>query len=368
MMFQADRTDFTLGASTFAPPEIVLSDPQWSLYCLDRINRQALFVKTPGNLDITDSAFLFQSQFTNAQEVLSIDFSTFHQLASTLQPDSSRILFVHSVGRCGSTLMSQVFRALPSTCSLSEPDPATLLTEWRGRRLLEDNESCLLAESSTRFHCKPWPARYPDTRWVFKYRAQCIEIADWLMHAFPNAKQLFIHRQPIEWLKSVYRAFVEPEQHQDPKFAALFEQVWCNYLPFIKEQRIPESPMHISKTWICVWIAVRQRLAQLKSAGLPFYELDYESLKSAPIPTLASMFKALDISVKDWAPIQAALETDSQAGTTIGRDKTKDPLRQAPSDAIAEAITVLKNWGYLCHPSQQAPTNKASGQCHAPGS
>lgn len=351
-MFQSAPEDFGLGEARNIETETVLSDPSWTLYCLDHEKREALFVKTPHNLDLTQAPFLFQAQFLNAQELITIDFETFHRLAATIKPDSQKIIFVHSVGRCGSTLMSKVFSSLPGVCSLSEPDPATQLTEWRGRHLLPERELYALSESSTRFSCKPWPARNHDTRWAFKYRAQCIEIADWLMKAFPNAKQLFIRRQPLSWLESAFRAFVEPEQYRDPAFIALFEEVWGHYLPLIQNQQTPGKPMSVSKTWMYIWIAVRESQKHHESAGLHFHELDYEQLKTNPEHILKKAFEYCGLTTDDWSPVHATLQEDSQAGTVIARSKIRNLDRAVPQDGLAEAISLLTQWGYPPAPIQ----------------
>ena len=345
-MFQSTPEDFKLGNTVTAQADIVLSNPCWSLYCLDLDKREALFVKTPEHIDLTQAAFLFQEQFKHALEVLIIDFETFHEIAATIRPGSASVVFVHSVGRCGSTLVSQVFSALPGVCGLSEPDPATQLTEWRGRRFLTDEELRVLAESATRFNCKPWPARKPDTHWVFKYRAQCIEIADWLMLAFPKAKQLFIRRQPLSWLESVFRAFVDARDSRDPAYIALFEEVWARYFPLIRSQQIAGKPMSVAKTWMHVWIAAREAHARHRAAGLPFYEFDYESLKADPERILNGVFEYCEIAVDDWSAIRVCLQKDSQAGSVIARDKVKGLDRCVPEDGLAEARALLEQWGY----------------------
>ena len=354
-MFMAAPDDFELGKAEAVDPERLLSDPCWTLYCLDLDASEALFVQTPEDLDLTAESFLFQAQFKHAFEVIRLGFERFHHLASEIRVDSKKWVFVHSVGRCGSTLMSQLFRTVPGVCSVSEPDPPTQITEWRGRQLLEDRELQALAESSTRFCGKAWPGRAGDTRWVIKYRAQCIEIVDWLMQAFPGARQLFMRRQPIDWLESVFRAFIDGTVYRDPSFIALFEEVWARNFPLIRRQQVVGKPMSVAKTWMYVWIAVRLSQARHQAAGYPFHPIDYEALKTDPESCLRAAFAFCDIRVEDWTSMRSCLKTDSQAGTLIAQDAVKDLDRRVPEDGRDEALALLRQWGFFQTPPEPLP-------------
>lgn len=362
-MSQSAPEDFKLGDPKAESADSVLSDPRWTLYCLDLQRMEARFVKSPEDIDLTQAPFLFQDQYKFAQEVLSIDFATFHKLAATLSPDSSHVVFIHSVGRCGSTLLSKVLGSVPGICSLSEPDPATQLTEWRSCKLLPEKELLALADSSTRFACKAWPARGKDSFWAFKYRAQCIEISDMLMTAFPRAKQLFIHREPLSWLESVFRAFADKDAYRDPEFAAFFEEIWARWLPLIRTRQRRGKPMAVSETWMLVWIGVRETLARHKATGLPFHELSYESLQANPESVLKEVFKYCGIEVSDWSRVLSCLQHDSQAGTTIARDQVKHLDRSVPESGYYQAKTLLKRWNYSISgntretPESRPPTN-----------
>jgi len=346
MMFLVRPEDFVVGPFSRFDADELLLDSCWSLYCLDAQNQEAIFVKTPPEIDLTDAPFLFQSQFLHAQHILRIDFESFHSLASEIQPSGDKILFIHSVGRCGSTLLSKVFGCIPAICSLAEPDPITQITQWRGMRLLPESQLQELCESSTRFGCKRWPNRKNDRFWVFKYRAQCIGVADWLINAFPSAKQLFIHRKPLSWLDSVFQAFVDEQRYRDASFMALFEKVWGEYFPLIRDNHIPGKPMNVSKTWTYVWISVMERLVQLKAEGYMFHELDYENLKLNPEPILRCIFQYCGVEITDWRPLRDCLQNDSQAGSTIAREQIKNNRRQFRENELREAVELLKNRGF----------------------
>jgi len=346
MMAMVVPEDFECGDWQDADPSIVLADPGYSLYCLDAEKRQAVFVKTPDTVDLTKDPFLFQAQYLHASELLAMDFEDFHRLANKIRSREEQLLFIHSVGRCGSTLLSKVFWSLPQVCSLSEPDTFTQLGQWRCTGELPDEELHRLCDSSVRFYSKAWPGKGAQDFHVFKFRAQCIEVADWLFKSFPKAKQAFIHRDPISWIYSVFRTFVNSDALQDPGFPAFFEEVWAQFFPQIREAKKPGYPMSLAQTWIMVWICVHEARKRILADGLNFHELDYQDLRKQPEPCLQALFDYCGLEVEDWKPIWACLARDSQAGSIIARDKVKEQNTSVDEDVLEETREMLQHWGY----------------------
>ncbi len=74
--------------------------------------------------------FFYSAQFEHAQELFTVDFDTFLELAAQV-PEADTLIFVHNIGRCGSTLLSKAFSRLDSCTSYSEPDCFTQIAYWR---------------------------------------------------------------------------------------------------------------------------------------------------------------------------------------------------------------------------------------------
>src|ERR1051325_7084918 len=116
------RSNFKLRAGGTFDPRNLLRDPHFSLYCLDFENRQALFVETPPECDLSRAPFLYQAQYDAARRLIQIPYETLHRLAAEVVLDPSRLILIYSVGRCGSTLVSHAFNEVEGVESLSEPD------------------------------------------------------------------------------------------------------------------------------------------------------------------------------------------------------------------------------------------------------
>ena len=93
-----------------------------SLYCLNHASRQAIFAELPPGIDLASAPFYYQAQFDHAQRLVAVPYAEFHQLAETIPLDLSRLILIHNIGRCGSTLLSSAFNQLDGVISFSEPD------------------------------------------------------------------------------------------------------------------------------------------------------------------------------------------------------------------------------------------------------
>src|SRR6185503_4627513 len=146
------------------PPEVVLTDPDISLYCLDDENRQALFVQTPAGVDLLRAPFYYLAQYQHAQRLIAVPYDTLHRLADELAEPGNLVL-IYSVGRCGSTLISQALKAVDGLLSYSEPDVYTQIAMLRHRNRSRDEEYLRLIGSCTRI------LRRDASTMVLKFRA-----------------------------------------------------------------------------------------------------------------------------------------------------------------------------------------------------
>src|SRR5690242_1874545 len=89
---------------------------------------------------ISSHPFLYQAQFTHGTHVWSVPFESLPRMTRISRVNEANLIFIHSVGRCGSTLVSRVLGAAPNVCSLSEPDALTQLVHWRGTGALNERE------------------------------------------------------------------------------------------------------------------------------------------------------------------------------------------------------------------------------------
>src|SRR5690606_19867375 len=131
-LYLSRPTDLELGPGAPFDAAAIARDPGLSLYCLDFQNRRALFAETGPEIDLAQSPFLFVAQFRNARAIVSAPFEALGPIAEAAPLDPASLVFLHSVGRCGSTLVRNVLASQPSICSLSEPDAFTQIADALG--------------------------------------------------------------------------------------------------------------------------------------------------------------------------------------------------------------------------------------------
>src|SRR5215216_6502252 len=99
----ADIKNFELRESGNIEAEEILKNPQITLFSLDFENAQAVFVETPAKTDLSQAPFYYQVQRENALRVLTVPFEVMVGLAQQITLDDSKLIFIHSMGRSGST-------------------------------------------------------------------------------------------------------------------------------------------------------------------------------------------------------------------------------------------------------------------------
>src|SRR5215217_867051 len=82
-------SDFRVRDGGATDPRIVLQQPNLTLYCLDFENRQAVFVETPPECDLSLAPFLYQAQYDAAHRLVQVPYETLHHLAAEVVIDPS---------------------------------------------------------------------------------------------------------------------------------------------------------------------------------------------------------------------------------------------------------------------------------------
>ena len=200
-----DIKDFELRESGQIGANEILTNVHMSLYALDFENGRAVFVETSPETNLSQAPFYYQAQYENAVCVVTLPFESMIALAHSVTVDDSKLIFIHSMGRCGSTLASKIFAQVPGVINMSEPDALTQLVAARFMQPDKQGEVKMLLDASVRLLCKA-PAQ---TAWVIKGRSWVIELGDWLHELYPQTKKLDLYREAESWIKSNMNALMD---------------------------------------------------------------------------------------------------------------------------------------------------------------
>jgi len=224
--YLASLADFSLSTGSEVSADIVLKQPNLSLYCLDDARKEAIFVELPPDVDLAMAPFVYQTQYEQAERVIAVPYETFRQLARAL-PEVRHLIVIYITGRSGSTLLSHVFNALDSVHSLAEPDAASQFAYLRSADGQRDAELRDLLDCTVRFLCKPTPFKTPSTH-ALKLRNEGLRVMDLFQATFPQAKNLFLYRDAVGFVASFYRIFKlvhMPERMPLGEWRALFGEL-----------------------------------------------------------------------------------------------------------------------------------------------
>lgn len=331
--FPSVPSNFVLADGGPVPAGTVL-EPGYDLYCLDDAARRALFVSVPPGTDLTAAPFCYLAQYRAAQHVVAVPYEELHGLADGL-PDPALVL-LYSVGRCGSTLLSRGFTAVPGVRSLSEPDvlsDVAMLRHWDPSR---EDEYAALVRSCLRLLGRSAPVL------AVKPRGGAVGIADLVQRQFPAVRNLFLYRHAERWMESMHAGFTPslPDDAAMPTFLRYL----LSQAPLLATfaQRAGRQP-HLSETYALTWLSMMDRYVRLRDAGVPFLPLRYEELTAAPRETLTAVLDWCGLPTGAVGEVLATFATDSQEGTGLSRAARAETTAALPpldeeDYALARAI------------------------------
>jgi Sulfotransferase family len=321
--------DFTLGAGVPAPVS-TLGDPQWSLYSLDLAGGQAVFLHLPPGTDLSSAPFLPQRQFETATQALTLPLDMLPAAARDLALPRT-LVFLFSIGRCGTTLAHHILNSVPGVLALSEPRAFVTLAMARHDMAPERAQDLIAAV--TRFCHRPLPGR-PAEALAIKLHSQCLFQAEAYHRAFPQAKLLFLYRDALSWGQSFSRFMQKlgTPLALDPTALRRFWSILSANTPAeelahwldISAAVTPHAPLVAAG-----WAHALAELRRLQAHGLPFHCLRYDDLESQRRASITALLDHCGLAITAMDAALAAFDRDSQEGTDIARGGTTQGFSDA---------------------------------------
>jgi hypothetical protein len=341
--------DFRLDEIGLSPVEEILENPHITLYGLDFENRRAAFVETPADIDLSQASFYFNTQFKKAKRVLTIPFETMIKMAKSVTIDDNRLIFIYSVGRCGSTLASQIFAQIPRVINISEPYALSQLVIARNTRKAREDELVALLEAAIRLLCKT----EADTAWVVKGQSFVIELGDWLHKIFPHTKNLFLYRHAETWLESGLRAFSRGVEETDEE-KKIRRELLGSLVPAIA-QYDAELPLSHTGMLSLMWLTAMERYVQYSRMGIEMLAIRYASWLSAPRKTAEAMLEYCGCKPTEKTAIYETLKRDSQANSHLSREALQQHNRVMDKFELEELHLFLEKHEFINEADFEVP-------------
>ena len=300
----------------FCHPRIILHD-NVSRYRITK--REAVFVDC-GNLDVFDSthdAFVYNAQFRHATHLIIIPLESFHQVSKGISLPGIPFISLANHGRCGSTLLTKIFEAVPNSLSISEPVVYTDLAELSRRGRLARSDLVNLCYSISLCILKHASARKSDIVFL-KLQNTVVYVADIMLEAVPIIRQVFMYRDPSPTIRSWEKLYIA---NKWPAPTVKNLKIWAGIGHNDLLKRYPVYPFHyisglelISK-FSLIWITGVAAFNELIRQGYEVRSLKYEDFLTAPESTLKTLFHYAGIPCRKLPNVKEVMEKDSQKGT-----------------------------------------------------
>lgn len=330
----ASINDFILSESAPVAAQLILQSPQVSMYCADVKNKNIVFVETPPGVNLPAAPFYYLAQYEHATKVLTLPFDDFIRLMEALPYPDKKFLFLYTVGRAGSTLLTKIFAGDPDTIAISEPD---ILSDFsllvQKYPLQKASVEKLLLSSFKLFSSST--ATAGKQRILIKPRGYCIEMGGMIHTVLPDARGIFLYRNAKPVIESYIRAFsiagvlsllrdTVLSRMLLTCFITSYKAVLLDYFPILNEYSLATIFKAGWTGFLCIaWLSIMKAYVALYRKGIDVQAVLYEDIIKSPQALVSQLFSYCSIPDTCIAQGLKALERDSQEGTRLARSVAK---------------------------------------------
>ena len=285
-------------------------------------------METPETVNVYSSdvhPFFFTAQFLRAKKVIKMSIIDFVSLAEKIGDPTVPVTWVSNIGRCGGTMLCQMFESVPGTLVIHELDAPQYVYPLRECNPISNYE--LILKSAICVLCKPRPG---IDRICIKPRPTCSVMMTDITKIYPNIRQIFVYRNSLDTILSYVAAkYCEP---YPAVICACADTDWfSNLCPYFKNfvryfyvSKITDSPeIPQDSTTTCVfaymwaYFILFARDAMSRDRGI--LSVKYEDILARPREAVRQIFEHLQIDTRHVDRAVSSLKRDSQRGSVMSR-------------------------------------------------
>ena len=293
-------------------------------YCIDPARGMVVLVELPSVTELASVPFLYDAQYRGAVHVHTITIEGFVALTAGLAPQAKAI-FLHSTGRCGSTLLARALGEVAGVTMLSEPDVfsqlamAGRLPEGAARAEFE-----ALYAGFLRFFLRNRTGRV-----VFKFRGVVCEHAEYLASALPGSVSVFLYRDAVAVTRSYARLINRPLSMWQLSEGQC--RAWSRFAPLVAQL---DSPINGYDLIAALWAGPVLQYLNTWPAGIWHGAIDYADLLADPCRIGGAMLGDLRQGAAPVAFPAHVFATHSQADSHLAPNRI-DPNPDLEAELIS---------------------------------
>ena len=381
MLSPCSVTDFIATPERWCPLDYVLRDDV-TLYAISET--EAVFVETTVDVHRSScNAFMRVAQFLHAQRLVRIPLTSVHDLALLSLGITDRksenegtkenmqqvlehavidkqLVFIGMTGRCGSTLLLQMFEATGRAVTFSEPEVLNTLAQWQNQ--YSAHQFRALVKSCVILLCK---LKCSDAdAYVFKMTPPTITIMPALQQLFPSAKFLFTYRNGLDVAKSSYKVAPQMPLIQmallNAKFSARRAQRAFAAMGIPSDQFSIVINNNLAFFYY-IWVTCVRSYRSVRQQHVDVVAVQYEQLQTQPLQCVRHVFRhcqfpCTDMQLNDI--VTSIMSRDSQTASPISHAITSRNTRVVVTSQDLQVIDDIASKNDL--PPHSAP-------CHLEG-
>ena len=346
-----------------ANADIVITNPNISLYTFDFESKNAVFVEIDDAYKLNYAAFFSDYQYEHAKKIYLVPFNLMRQLAVLIPKSPIDKTVIGFTARSGSTLLCRAISQIKNVFVISEPISLTFIARSFD---MQTNHSKALFEISVLFLAN-FAANNGACQLVFKPTMMNLENFDNASGQF--CKKIFITRNPYEVTQSLLQRI------------PLFQRLLLNWLPhpIVHWKLLNFTPaqlkiqfkanfqgrnINVNMLAAYIWwlFPFENMMAMLHSPNKnKIISIHYDDLIAEQKDTMKRIACHLDASDSSLDNALREFSKDSQRGTVLSR-KNKHTLSSSEIAKIKKDVAIFLSKYYCFDENYRFPAeHKISG-------
>ena len=349
---EPSSSDFLCLFSSRVTPDSVLR-PNVSLYTLTP--DEAIFVETDDKVNIYNSnihPFVFLAQFKYANSVIKMSITEFVALAEKIGDPVVPVIWVSNTGRCGGTMLGQVFESIPGTLVINEQHPPFNLCHLFQKEVLKGSQYDSILKSIIRVLCRP---RQGIARICIKPHPVCTVMMNDITRLMPQIRQIFIYRNSQNTIESWVRTMQSEPFLIVLKACAnsdLFSK-FCPYFRRLLRYYVISKPKYVGEIsddqntaclFAYMWSYFIHIARDAMSHDPSILSAKYEDIISRPTETIRQLFEDLNIDDAHVGKAISSMEHDSQRESVLSRNNLSSVVKHLSTVDMIRIDSILSKF------------------------
>ncbi|ELU14331.1 hypothetical protein CAPTEDRAFT_199755 [Capitella teleta] len=199
--------DFILEHDEYVDLDYVVQHDNICLFFFDPHQDVVVFAEAePGRVlwKSSSDSFVTMSQYKHAERLIVMRMADFHKLCATLPDPTKSVIIMGNTGRCGSTLLTQVYEYSNKVISISEPYPLNNLAVMYRQKGFS-SEVLQMTRSIIRMYCRPHKCVPNPEGYLLKPTGPSLACTAPITKLYPQTKTFYLYRQMNNVAKSMYK-------------------------------------------------------------------------------------------------------------------------------------------------------------------